>query len=96
MPGIEKYCVPEKLIPDDNCVGVPVAVALFAFPDLSFQTVTVEPDRVMLAEDWSAPSNHSWQPEIDVGLNPPKNTSDILLRAAVLGFMLTTPYERWV
>jgi hypothetical protein len=58
-PGIEKNCVPEKLTPEANCVGVPVAVALFAFPDLSFQTVTVEPDRVMLADVWSAPSSQS-------------------------------------
>jgi hypothetical protein len=80
--------------PSEMLVVVPdVKLKLFADPDLSFQTDRLEPEeKVMLEAELSAPSNQIVHPVIFVGTKgAPKNTSDILLRAAVLGFMLTTP-----
>ena len=65
---------PRPLRAFDVYVGVPVAVACKPFPDLSFQVVTVVPEKTILL--LSAPSNHSCKPGIDWGENPHVFLSD--------------------
>jgi hypothetical protein len=68
IPGSVKYALPPITTEFAPYVGTPTAVALFAEPDLSFQTeILVPEENVILAEEESAPSNQSEHPVICVG-----------------------------
>jgi hypothetical protein len=66
---VARYCdVPLNVTPFVANVGLTPPVAFLPFPDLSFQTDTLFPDRVMDADEVSAASNHKAHPVICVGV----------------------------
>ena len=78
----------------DN-TGVPVTFEAFLeFPDLSLHCVTFEPESVSLLE--SEPSNHSWQPDIEVGEKAPTLLMDgvVILMILLESKDLSLSYSR--
>ena len=76
-------------------VGVPeVGVKWFEDPDLSLHCVTFEPESII--EDKSVESNHSWQPDIEVGEKAPTRLMDgvVILMILLESKDLSLSYSR--